>query len=244
MSPVSLRSWAVAALAGLVIGPAFVSRCAAAEPDVALSAEQDERDRLSTERAAIEARFATRERECRKRFVVTSCVDDARRDRRQALDQLRSRQLAVDEARRRERTAQRRAELAEKAAEDAQRDREKRSSRQGAASAAEAASDADAPVRIRPHSQGTAGETNAAPGQPRSPAADLGLKPHVAEPMAVRARREAQSRAAYDARQHDAAAHRQVTVDRAVKRMVAKSPAASLPIPGSASAAANAASRP
>src|SRR5450432_402848 len=77
----------------------------------AASADDTERQRIATERAAAEARYVARERECRERFVVTSCVDDAKRERRQVLDALKARQLRLDEAKRRARTDERSAEL-------------------------------------------------------------------------------------------------------------------------------------
>ena len=89
----------------------------------ATGADDAERAAIAAERAAIDARFAARERECLQRFVVTSCVDDAKRERRIGLDGLKARQLALDEARRRARTDERSAEIAAKAAEDAKRQR-------------------------------------------------------------------------------------------------------------------------
>ncbi|MDQ6638830.1 MAG: hypothetical protein M3Z15_04095, partial [Pseudomonadota bacterium] len=91
---------------------------AVAFPGGAAGSDDAERNRIAEEKAAIESRYAARERECRERFVVTSCVDDAKRERRHGLDALRDRQLQLDEARRRERTAERRSELAAKAADD------------------------------------------------------------------------------------------------------------------------------
>ena len=222
-----------AVLLALLAGAAGPARGA----EAAASAPRDERTRIASERAAVEARFSERERECRTRFIVTSCVDDAKAERRQALDKLRVHQLGVDEERRRERTAQRQAELAEKAAEDARRDRER-----AAHVAARAASDAA--------SQGAGGNsfelrsvtrpTAAASGAPRAAAHSsdaLGVKPHVPESATVRQEREASSRAAYEARQREAAEHREEALQRAARRTAAKPPAAPLPVPAAASAA-------
>src|SRR5262249_3974728 len=82
------------------------------------AADSGERARIASERAEVEKRYADRERECRERFVVTSCVDDAKRERRKSLDALRAQELQLDEQTRRARTEARRAELAAKAAED------------------------------------------------------------------------------------------------------------------------------
>ena len=119
---------------------ALVASAALAGAAAAASADDTERQHIATERAAAEARYAARERECRERFVVTSCVDDAKRERRQEVDALKARQLRVDEAKRRARTDERRAELAAKAAEDAQREQE-RAARAASAPAAGARRD-------------------------------------------------------------------------------------------------------
>ena len=47
----------------------------------ALAHAEPERERIAAERAAANARFSERERLCEERFVVTSCVDAARRER-------------------------------------------------------------------------------------------------------------------------------------------------------------------
>ena len=55
----------------------LVGALAAAAPARAAESDDAERHRIAEERAAIEARYAARTRECRDRFIVTSCVDDA-----------------------------------------------------------------------------------------------------------------------------------------------------------------------
>ncbi|HEV8112650.1 MAG TPA: hypothetical protein VGR31_07725, partial [Planctomycetota bacterium] len=67
------------------------------------AADGGERARIASERAEVEKRYAERERECRERFVVTSCIDDAKRERRMSLDALRARELKLDEETRRAR---------------------------------------------------------------------------------------------------------------------------------------------
>ena len=66
-----------------------------------------DRERIATERTAVETAFSARERECQTRFIVTSCVEKARLDRRDALAQLRRQDAVLDEAQRRQRAAQR-----------------------------------------------------------------------------------------------------------------------------------------
>ena len=190
------------------------------------TADDAERARIAHERAEIEARYAERERACRERFVVTSCVEDAKRDRRRGLDALRARQLELDEARRRARTAARRAELATKAAEDARRDQER------------AARAASAPPRSPPrplerrHERATEGGPHESRDRPRSAADRLGIRPTERASDAERRAREEQSRAAYEARQRQAAEHRQEAMEKLKKRLEKRPAAAPLPVPG------------
>jgi hypothetical protein len=185
----------------------------------------------------VEERFQSRQRECRERFVVTSCVDDAKGERRQALDRLRARQLVVDEARRQERAAERRLELADKAAEDARRD-----SAREARAAASGASAAPAPSgrpfeRPRPQAARAAADAASGTHDHRSTAPTIGAKPRPPQSQATRRQLEAAHRAAYEARQAEALAHREETIDRTTRRMAQKSPASSLPVPPAASGA-------
>lgn len=66
-----------------------------------------ERTRIAGERAAAESRYAAEEARCRTRFVVTSCVDEAKAQRREVLDRLRHQELVLDEQERRRRAAAR-----------------------------------------------------------------------------------------------------------------------------------------
>ena len=67
-------------------------------------------EQIAAERAATEARFVDRERECRARFVVTDCLDTARQERRATLNRLKRSEIEFDEARRRETAAARRSD--------------------------------------------------------------------------------------------------------------------------------------
>lgn len=74
------------------------------------------------ERSAIEARFAAEEQACHPKFFATSCVDEARERRHQALMQLRKVELEANEFKRRERTLARDKAVAERnAKEEAER---------------------------------------------------------------------------------------------------------------------------
>jgi len=188
-----------------------------------LAADGGERARIASERAEVEKRYADRERECRERFVVTSCVDDAKRDRRKSLDALRARELKLDEETRRARTEARRAELAAKAAEDARRDQ---------ARAASAPARSGKPFETHPPASGAARSEHEARDRPLTAADRLGIHPTVRGSEAERREREAASRASFEARQREAAEHRREVEERNVKRLQEHPASPSLPTPG------------
>lgn len=209
----------------------LVSALAVAAPVRAAASDDAERHRIAEERAAIEARYAARERECRDRFVVTSCVDDAKVERRRGLDALRARQLTLDEEKRRTRTAERSAELAGKAADDARREQER------AARAASAPAPREPrPLEPRREKPAAPAASASASGHDRPGAAveRLGRKPVAKESAAQRREREARQRASFEARQQQAREHRQEALDKAAQRRKDRPPAASLPVPASA----------
>ncbi len=72
-----------------------------------IGTESQERARIASERAAAQSAFVSRERECQNSFVVTSCVETARRDLREVQLRLRRQEAVLDEMQRRERAAQR-----------------------------------------------------------------------------------------------------------------------------------------
>ena len=79
-------------------------------------AASPERERIGAERAAAMARFAEQERACHERFIVTSCVEAARKEQRLTLTRLHRAELVLDDAERRETAARRREELQQRAA--------------------------------------------------------------------------------------------------------------------------------
>jgi colicin import membrane protein len=201
-----------------------------AAPAGAATADEAERSRIAEERAVIEARYAARERECRDRFVVTSCIDDAKVERRRGLDALRARQLRLDEERRRARTAERSAELAAKAAEDARREQE----RAARAASAPALREAPRPLEPRRESAAASAPTASAAGHDRPAAIDgAGKKPGASETAAQRREREERHRTSFETRQKQASEHRQEVEDKTAQRQKAHPPAAPLPVPAS-----------
>lgn len=87
---------------------AWVLACAIAIGAASAREPGGERDALTRERSRLQARFAAEEAACRDRFAVNACRDEVRERRREALEPLRERELALDEADRRERAAERR----------------------------------------------------------------------------------------------------------------------------------------
>ena len=212
--------------AALLLAGAF----ALAAPARAAAGDDAERRRIADERAAIEARYAARTRECSDRFIVTSCVDDAKLERRRGLDALRARQLTLDEEKRRARTAERSAELTAKAADDARREQE-RAARAASAPALREPRPLE-PRRENAASAATPTSTEAR-HRPSAPAAVHAKKPGPSETAEQRREREERHRASFETKQQQAEAHRQETLDKAAQRQKARPPAASLPVPAS-----------
>jgi len=213
------------AIAALLLAGAL----AVALPARAAGADDAERHRIAEERAAIEARYAARQRECQDRFVVTSCVDDAKAERRHGLDELRARQLKLDEEQRRGRTAERSAELAAKAADDARREKE----RAGRAASAPAPRE---PRPLEPRHETPARPAASTPaGRHDRPVASHGLakKPGPSESAEQRRENEERHRASFETRQQQADQHRQEVLDKSAQRQKDRPPSPQLPVPAS-----------
>ncbi len=89
----------------------------------ALVAAQPAADRatIAAERQRLQSQFAAEEAQCRERFAVTACVDAVRQRRRAALAGPRAQELALDDAERLQRAQVRRAAVAQKQKEAAER---------------------------------------------------------------------------------------------------------------------------
>ena len=229
------------ACAAVSAGASAASAVSAAPAASGVAGHPEERTRIAREREEVQARYAKRERECRERFIVTSCLDDAKAERREALDRLRARQLAFDEARRHARVDERRAELADKAAEDARRE-----TAHAAHAASSAASSPTAKTRggsASAAAEGASGAAHAPRGRGRAASTTGKAVSHPPESAVTRSQREATNRAAFEARQAEAAAHRDNTLSKTTLRMSQKAPALSLPVPAAPASAASAAAR-
>lgn len=79
-----------------------------------------ERERLRQERAAAKASQAQEETDCRQRFVVTDCLDRTRRRWQPVLDDLRRQEVALNDAERKQRSAEQLRKLEERNSAQAQ----------------------------------------------------------------------------------------------------------------------------
>jgi len=175
---------------------------------------ESERERLDAERAAAVARLADKERACQKQFVVTPCVDAARREHSITLKRLHQEQLALDEAERHEAAARRRQAIAERSATQAAR----------ASEPLPAAAPRDGPRRAPlPNPPAASGASGL--GVQRSPAT-------MAEQRAAEQRNEA----AFAARARAAQEHREAVERRNAQRAASGKVVAPLPVPSGASA--------
>lgn len=165
-----------------------------------------QRERIEAERAAAIKRFTEQERACNEKFVVTSCVNAARKEQRMTLDRLRRAELVLDEAERRETAARRRQELQQRAATQ------------------------DARVGT-PEPTERSESTRAAP-EPNPPA----RPPRSASSPAEKRANEQRNEAEFEARARAAQAHREAVERRNAQRAGAGKVAAPLPVPSGASA--------
>lgn len=213
----TIRRTAPLLAVALVLGVLGAARALAQDAGIG------ERAEIESQRRTAEELYRAREKECRDRFVVTSCVDDAQRQRRATLEALRARQLKLDETRRRARAAERRAEIAEKLAEDAKR------------------AQAETTRASRPEAEPRQPRQAREPREPRLPrqpreaplsgASDGKPRPRSADDPAERRTREERSRAQFEVRQRKAAERRASSIERSIKRMHEGESATPLPVP-------------
>jgi colicin import membrane protein len=135
-----------------------------------------ERLRIAAEKQQAEQRFEAARRECETRFAVSSCVDQARSERRRTLELLAARQAVLDDAHRRQRADERMRSIREKARQADER------------AAAPAAS---AVVRAR-----------RAPPAPRSPASAAPEPRPQVTPQEAAQRRDERTQREQEAAQH------------------------------------------
>ena len=196
------------AVSGLFLG---LSLCGAAQAAEATS-DAAQRQQIKTERADAEARFKQAEADCNKRFIVSSCIAEAQAQRRGAVNELRMRELALDEAKRKA--------DAEESARRVQAKQDEAASRPPPVPRAASAP----PGAAASAANGRAGGERA---RARSKTAD--------EATAAAARVAAQQRRAMEAE-----AHRQDVEKRNAERVARGKKSTPLPVPTAASVAATA----
>jgi len=160
-----------------------------------------ERERIAAERADVEARFATQQRECESQFIVASCIDTAQAVRREALAKLRKQELALNQAERKQKAAERSAEI--RAKENAP------------------------PPPAKPVPMPPAAE----PGKTGSEPPSARIRQPKPVPPQPSAEELAANRARYEQRQIDAQKHREEVARRNQERAAQKKPSVPLPVP-------------
>ena len=182
--------------------------------------DQARRDQLNTERAAAQARYDQTVRECERAFAVTDCVNQAKAERRTALDRMSREQAALDDAERKRRAEERRQRIAKKQAQQAQQSPRPVDTR-GAASA---------PLQVRaPRQASSAASAVAKPArraEPRTPGAAAAAEAEAAERAALSQQRRERAQA-----------HEEAVRKRNAERAAQRAPAAPLPVPQASGAA-------
>ena len=205
---------------------------AAAQPAGAASGEKA---RINAARAQADATLAEQEAECRKRFVVTSCLIEARQQHRAVVEPLREELIRLDERQRRQRALDR-----------AERLRARSEAAAGGATAADAAGSQSAEsaprslIRpklrsvepVRQETSPAAPEPSAAP----APEPVVAAPPRPPTGAPVKPMDPAQFKASEE-RIREAEARREAVLRRNAERDAKKPPAAPLPIPATAPAA-------
>jgi colicin import membrane protein len=169
-----------------------------------------ERARIRDERAQAQRLYEERERTCHERFAVTSCLDAARAQRRETMDRLRHEELVLDNATRKERAAARTTRI-----------REKQIAQDSKPTQLVVRERPDAPPKPAPR---------ALPPSASGVAAPASAVPRISDEQ------ERRNRAAFEAKQRQAAEHRAEVERRNAERLPKTKPTAPLPVPKSASA--------
>lgn len=87
--------------------------------DLFSAAAQKERERITTERVALEAGFDREDAACYKKFFVNSCLKEVQTRRRQAMGLLRQLEVALNDRERKEKAAQQIQKTEEKSSAEA-----------------------------------------------------------------------------------------------------------------------------
>lgn len=74
--------------------------------DLASAAADRERERINAERVTLEAKFDAEEAVCYKKFAVNNCLNAVKSRRRDAMAELRQQEVALNDAKRRQKAAE------------------------------------------------------------------------------------------------------------------------------------------
>ena len=190
----------------------------AAAPSLATTNAATERERIARERADVQAALTKQEAACQDRFVVTPCIEAARKAEREALARLRRQEVLLDEQARKLRAAGRAQAIRNNISADEARRRDE-----------SAAATASAPVRVE------RAELAETPARVERARREL---PVAERPTDAAARRAAEQEhiERYEADRRAAQAHREAVEQRNAKRVASGKAAAPLPVPSGASA--------
>jgi len=190
----------------------------AAAPSLATTDAAAERERIARERAEVQAALSKQEAACQERFVVTPCVEAARKAEREALARLRRQEVLLDEQQRKQRAAERAQAIRNSISADEARRRDE-----------SATATASAPVRVE------RAELVETPSRVERARREL---PVAERPTDAAARRTAEQEhiERYEADRRAAQAHREAVEQRNAKRAASGKAAAPLPVPPGASA--------
>lgn len=195
--------------------PALVLAVLAVVPAMAQDFDA-ERKRIRQERAVVTERYQAQEQACYRRFAVTDCIQDAGRQRNEALADLRRQEVVINDTERKRRAAER---LRVHDADRAERARADDPARR--ARAAEERQERAAAAAARARSADEATDAAARQARPRTSRAFEAPRPDAAE--------AARNRERFEARRKAAETHKADVLERAAAR--GKPPAPDLPTP-------------
>jgi len=177
-----------------------------------------ERERIARERTEVQATLVRQEAACQERFVVTPCIEAARKAGREALARLKRQEVLLDEQARKQRAAERALAIRSNISADEARRRDDAS-----------ASTASAPVRVE------RAELAETPSHTERARRELPMSPRPNDAAGRRAA-EQEHIERYEADRRAAQAHREAVEQRNAKRAASGKAAAPLPVPSGASA--------
>jgi len=196
----------------------LVAMASAAAQSLATTNAATERERIARERADVQAAFVKQEAACQDRFVVTPCLDAARKAERDALARLRRQEVLLDEQARKQRAAERAQAIRNNISADETRRRDE-----------SVAATASAPVRVE------RAELAETPGHSERARRELPVAERPTD-TGVRQATEQDHIERFEADRRAIQAHRDAVEQRNAKRAAGGKIAAPLPVPTGASA--------